>query len=59
MEKLSSTKLVPGAKKGWKLLFQVIQLDIVFGFKYNSMDCIVHGVAKSQIRLNNSSFHKP
>ena len=32
---------------------------LVLGFKYNSMDCIVHGVAKSQTQLNNSSFHKP
>ena len=48
MEKLSSTKLVPGAKKGWKLLFQVSQLDIVLGFKYNSMGRTAHGVAKSQ-----------
>ena len=48
MEKLSSMKLVPGAKKGWKLLFQVSQLDIVLGFKCNSLERIVHGVAKSQ-----------
>jgi len=40
----------PGEGKGYTLQFSGLE---------NSMDCIVHGVAKSQTRLNDFHFHFP
>ena len=40
----------PGEGKGYPLQYSALQ---------NSMDCIVHGVAKSQIRLSDFHFHTP
>ena len=38
----------PGEGKGYPLLYSALE---------NSMDCIVHGVAKSQTQLSNFHFH--
>ena len=38
----------PGEGKAYPLQYSVLE---------NSMDCIVHGVAKSQTRLRNFHFH--
>ena len=38
----------PGEGKGYPLQYSGLE---------NSMDCIVHGVAKSQARLSNFHFH--
>ena len=40
----------PGEGKGYPLQYSVLE---------NSMDCIAHGVAKSQTRLNDFPFHFP
>ena len=39
----------PGEGKGYPLLYSGLE---------NSMDCIVHGVTKSQARLSDFHFHK-
>ena len=38
----------PGEEKGYPLQYSGLE---------NSMDCVVHGVAKSQTRLSNLHFH--
>ena len=40
----------PGEEKGYPLQYSGLE---------NSMDCIVHGVAKSRTRLSNFHFHGP
>ena len=40
----------PGEGKGYPLLYSGLE---------NSMDCIVHGLAKSRTRLRNLDFHFP
>ena len=40
----------PGEGKGYPLQYSVLE---------NSMDCIAHGVAKSQTRLNDFPFYFP
>ena len=48
LSSIPGLKRCPGKGKGYPLQYSGLE---------NSMDCIVHGVAKSQTRLSNFHFH--